>query len=335
MNARFYSSGSDGKVTCQLCPHACVLSDGDTGICRNRQNRSGEMTLVGYGVIASAGLDPIEKKPLFHFHPGRRVYSIGGYGCNLRCLFCQNHETSQCAPPQEVLSVIEQPVSIVDRAKHYSDCVGIAYTYNEPTVFFELMVQTATLAAEHGLHNVMVSNGFINREPLKELTRHIDAFNIDIKSFSDDFYRRMTGARLGPVLDSLITIRESGRHLELTYLVIPGQNDSPAEAEAMSRWIAENLGSDTPLHINRYFPSYRLKLPPTPFRSILDLGEIARNWLSFVYMGNLSHDSADSCTRCPSCGAVMVRRYGYAVTRAALDQAGCCSACGYGPVIIL
>ncbi|MGB4329336.1 MAG: AmmeMemoRadiSam system radical SAM enzyme, partial [Tenuifilum sp.] len=246
MEALFYMHLENKTLQCNLCPHECKLTPGKRGICKTRYNDNGEMRLLISGVIASSGLDPIEKKPLFHFYPGSKIYSIGGYGCNLRCAFCQNYEISQNVPDSSSRLRENLPENIVDKALFLPQNIGIAYTYNEPTVFFELMLATARLAKSKALKNVMVSNGFINHKPLLELLDVIDAFNIDLKAFTDEFYKTQAGGELAPVLNNLKTIKKNGNHLEIAFLVIPELNDSTNEAVEMFRWINENLGNDTP-----------------------------------------------------------------------------------------
>lgn len=335
MEAKYYSRQKNGSVGCSLCPHSCCIQDGRFGICKARQNQNGVLNALGYGVISSSGLDPVEKKPLYHFHPGSMIFSIGGYGCNLHCDFCQNFEISQLSPVSSPSYRIYQPSEIVEKARVLPENIGIAYTYNEPTISFEFVLETAGLAKNLGLLNVAVSNGYINPAPLRELLGVLDALNIDLKSFSDDFYHRQTGGKLKPVLTNLEAIRDSGKHLEISFLVIPGLNDSPAETKAMVSWISSNLGSNTVLHINRYYPAYKLKIPPTPEEKLVELYEIAREKLEYVYVGNL-HGSGVGCnTLCPSCSSTVIRRSGYHTVISALTPEGNCRICGYGPIAVM
>lgn len=334
MEAKYYSKKGNG-IRCNLCPHSCSIQDGRFGICKARQNQGGVLNALGYGVISSSGLDPMEKKPLYHFHPGSRIFSIGSYGCNLHCDFCQNFEISQSFPVSMPPLRSYQPSEVVEKARVLPENIGIAYTYNEPTISFEFMLETARLAKSKGLLNVAVSNGYINPAPLRELLEVLDAFNIDLKSFSDDFYRSQTGGRLKPVLKTLVTIRELGKHLEIAFLVIPGLNDSLAETKAMVSWIASNLGSNTVLHINRYYPAYKLKIPPTPEERLVELYEIAREKLAYVYLGNLHGNEVGCNTICPSCSSTVIRRNGYHTVISALTREGRCSSCGYGPIVVM
>lgn len=335
MEAFYYIHLENKSVQCTLCPHECKLTPGKRGICKTRYNDNGEMKLLNSGVIASSGLDPIEKKPLFHFYPGSKIYSIGGYGCNLRCSFCQNYEISQYVPDPNSRLRENLPENIVDKAQFLPQNIGIAYTYNEPTVFFELMLSTARIAKGKNLKNVMVSNGFINHKPLLELLDVIDAFNIDLKAFTDQFYKTQAGGKLLPVLNNLMTIKKNGNHLEIAYLVIPGLNDSTNEAVAMFRWINENLGSDTPLHINRYYPAYKLNIPPTPPEKLVELRGIAMEYLKFVYIGNLHNSDIGTKTTCPSCNTTVIERHGYSTTLKMIDSSGYCKICGYGPIAVM
>jgi len=335
MDAKYYTVNADTSVTCTLCPHGCTIKNGHVGICGTRRNSNGKLVLTSEGIIASSNLDPIEKKPLYHYHPDSKIFSIGGYGCNLKCKFCQNSEISQCVPTGYSGVRDINPQEIIDKALNLPNNLGIAYTYNEPTVFFEFMLETARRAKEAGLKNVMVTNGYINLAPLSELLGVIDAFNVDLKAFSDDFYRTMTGARLKPVLNTLDAICQAGNHLEIAFLVIPGKNDSPDEAEDMFRWISQTLGKNTVLHINRFYPAYKFNAPPTPVEKLLELYEIATGWLNYVYIGNVRDINQGTNTRCPSCGSTVIKRDGYNTSLVALDSKGYCKICGYGPVVVM
>jgi pyruvate formate lyase activating enzyme len=315
----------DDAVRCLLCPHACLLKPGERGTCRIRENRNGIITLLTYGIISGYAADPIEKKPLYHFFPGSKIISVGSYGCNLSCDFCQNHHISQNGPPPGSARI--SPEELVARAVREHDNIGIAYTYNEPVIWYEYVTDCAILASAAGLKNVMVTNGYITRKPLEELTSVIDAFNIDLKAFSNDFYRKYTGATLKPVMDAIGTVAASGKHLEITTLILPGLNDSEGDMKLMAEWIARNAGRKVPLHLSRYFPMYLRETPATPSETILRLRDIAAEYLDFVYTGNMSGRNACGDTVCPSCKAVVVERSGYRTVATGLTGEGRCRIC--------
>ena len=333
MESQFYIKADSDSVECLLCPHRCKIKSGRLGICNTRLNRKGVLESVQWGVIASSSLDPIEKKPLYHFFPGKMIYSIGGYGCNLKCVFCQNAEISQYVPQNIIRLQIIPPKEVIIRTKIYPNNIGIAYTYNEPTISFEYMLETAKLAKHEGMKNVMVSNGFINPEPLLTLLEVIDAFNIDLKAFTDDFYKKHTGGRLEPILKSLKAIRKSGKHLEVTFLVIPNLNDKEEDAIAMFNWIANELGKQTVLHLSRYHPAHLLSTPPTPPETLINFYNLAKEKLLYVYLGNIRNDRVVNNTICPKCGNVLIKRDGFYSSLASINPDGSCKKCGFGPVI--
>lgn len=325
--AQFYTAVENGKVRCGLCPHDCLISDGNAGVCGVRVNRSGKLFSLVHGQVAAIHSDPIEKKPLYHFYPGRQILSVGTRGCNLRCAFCQNHNLSQWDAGTLMHDSPVSPAELVQQAISTGGNIGIAYTYNEPTVFYELMAETAALVHSAGLKNVVVTNGFINPGPLEKLLPLIDAFNVDLKSFSDDFYRQMTGGRLSPVLDTLKTIIYAGKHLEITFLVIPTLNDSEEEFREMVDWISLELGPDVPLHLSRYFPAWKLSLPPTPLSTLEKFTAIASEKMRYVYTGNVTTD-LHSSTCCPRCHSRLISRKGYHVSLTGLTEEGTCLYCG-------
>lgn len=313
------------KTQCLLCPHNCILSEGRSGICGARRNNEGIIELITYGVISGYALDPIEKKPLYHFFPGTNILSIGSYGCNMHCDFCQNYSISQrTAAGFTVKTEAEKIVNDAVAALHNT---GIAFTYNEPVIWFEYMRDVAAKAKKKGLRVVIVSNGYVNEEPLDEIISFTDAFNIDLKAFNNDFYRKLTGAELEPVKKSLLKIARSGRHLEITTLIIPGYNDNDKEIASQAQWIAGELGKDTPLHLSRYFPMYKREDPATPDETLKRLAKIAADYLNYVYIGNLSTETGQN-TKCPNCQKVVTRRVGYNIKLQNLDQKGNCSSCG-------
>ncbi|MEI6863626.1 MAG: AmmeMemoRadiSam system radical SAM enzyme [Candidatus Omnitrophota bacterium] len=280
--ALYYEKLTAARVHCQLCPNECVISDGNRGNCGVRINKGGILYSEVYNKTTGISLDPIEKKPLYHYHPGEEILSLGTRGCNLHCLFCQNWHISQelGAPTKEITSA-----QVVDKAKLIKS-FGIAYTYNEPFVWYEFVLETAKLARQNGLKNVLVTNGYVNMEPLEEMLPYIDAMNIDIKSFDEDFYMKTCGGRLKPILE---VVKRSARacHIELTNLIIPTLNDSKASIKKMVDWVYDNLGAETPLHLSRYFPCYKMDLPPTPIETLKMAERIAKEKLKYVYLGNI------------------------------------------------
>jgi pyruvate formate lyase activating enzyme len=303
------------------------LYEGKAGKCRVRRNVNGELVSEIYGKVSALHYDPIEKKPLYHFHPGNVILSIGSIGCNLSCCFCQNCDISQADVAGFPWLKDHAPEEIVQMAAGHAGNLGIAFTYNEPTVYYEYMLETARLAKELGLKTAMVSNGYINREPLLELLPYMDAFNIDLKSFREEFYQTYTGASLRPVLDSLKTIREGGKHLEITNLVIPGGNDDRAVFAEMVDWIADELGRHTVLHLSRYFPHHKLTTGPTPVDTLKYLYDLAGKKLSFVYLGNVASYKGQQ-TRCPACGELLINRSGYHTEVRNMTPETKCKKCG-------
>jgi pyruvate formate lyase activating enzyme len=319
-----YKTGKT-KTECLLCPHFCKIAEGKTGICGVRKNIDGEIVLETYGVVSGYSLDPIEKKPLYHFFPGYNILSIGSYGCNMRCDFCQNFHISQNIPKRMNREInIEK---LVRSALISEKNIGLAFTYNEPVIWFEYMRDAAIAAKKEGLYTVMVSNGFVNAGPLGEITEFIDGFNIDLKAFNNRFYRELTGAEIEPVKNALKQIARSGRHLEITTLIIPGQNDDEKEMAEESHWIAGELGRNIPFHLSRYFPTYRRDDPSTSQDLIERLAEIASRQLNHVYIGNTLSESGQNTT-CPQCGVTVTKRSGYKTRLLNLDDKGRCTGCG-------
>jgi pyruvate formate lyase activating enzyme len=319
--ARYWEPLPDGRVRCLLCPHRCEIADGHAGRCRVREAAAGRLVAAGYGLISSAHVDPIEKKPLHHFLPGSSIFSIGGWGCNFACAFCQNWTISQ--DRQE--GVRYTPADIVGQGAR-DGSVGIAYTYNEPVTGFEFVLDCARLARSQGLANVLVTNGFLNPEPAAELLPWVDAANVDIKSMDEAFYRRQCRGSLQPVLDFCCQARQAGCHLEITNLVIPGLNDGEESLARLARWIAERLGRDTPLHLSAYYPRYKSDAPPTSVSTLDRAFRVCADVLDHVFVGNadpgVGRDSV-----CRGCGAVLIERRGYRVRLKALSGSAC-SACG-------
>ena len=315
---------AESKIICLLCPHLCKLAKGKTGICGVRRNNGGKIELLTYGIISGISPDPIEKKPLYHFFPGSNILSVGSYGCNLRCDFCQNYHISQNIRYDSGTRL--SPESLVMQALSLKNNIGIAYTYNEPVIWFEYVRDVALLIKQKGMKNVMVSNGYVTPEALGEFIEFTDAFNIDLKSFSDNTYRKLTGASLEPVKASLSKIAKSGKHLEVTTLIVTGQNDSEPEFEHQVKWMAEELGTSIPFHISRYFPMFRRTDPSTPEKTLLRLYEIASKHLKYVYIGNSGIDAGHD-TFCPECKSLITGRAGYQVRNYNVNE-GMCLKCG-------
>ncbi|WP_297098425.1 AmmeMemoRadiSam system radical SAM enzyme [uncultured Draconibacterium sp.] len=332
--ALFYSKTTNGQVQCELCPWNCILSDGQTGNCKVRSNQNGVLLTEVYNKVAALGSDPIEKKPLYHFYPGKNILSVGEVGCNLHCSFCQNHRISQCKASEFIGFHNISAKKIVKEALKTWNNIGIAYTYNEPFTFYEFLLETAQLAHSKGLKNVVVSNGYINEKPLQKLLPVIDAFNIDLKAFSNDFYKKYTKGKLQPVLDTLQQIAKSPAHLEITTLVIPGLNDDTSEFKSMVNWIASELGESVPLHLSRYYPQYKLNAPATPIDTLIELYNLAKTQLQHVYLGNVS-DAQRSATYCANCNAELISRNHYNTEISALDTEGKCKKCGTFASVIM
>lgn len=317
--AQFYHIRKDGSLQCQLCPHFCTPAEGNAGKCGVRRNVNGELISETYRKVSSVHYDPIEKKPLYHFYPGSTILSIGSIGCNLNCSFCQNCDIST-AVFSNFPWYKDYPVEdVVSMAEDYPANIGIAFTYNEPTMSYEYILEISRLAVSMGQKTTMVSNGFINPNPLIQLLPFIDAFNIDLKAFRDDFYRSHTNSSLDPVLETLGILQKSGKHLEITNLVIPGLNDDPVVFREMVDWIASELGEFTVLHLSRYFPHHKMTSPATPMDTLMDFFEIAREKLHFVYLGNVSSSEGKN-THCPGCGELLIRRNGYDTKIIALSR---------------
>lgn len=318
----------DGRISCRLCAHFCRIEEGGRGLCGVRRNTGGQLETLVYDRVAAAHLDPVEKKPLYHFHPGSLAFSFGTMGCNLSCAFCQNASLSQ--PPRQGRPIVGEAVTPADlvAAAQRAGASSIAYTYSEPTVFFELMRDTATLAHEAGLQNILVSNGFQSRQCLDALSGLIDAANIDLKAMNKTFYEKVCGAKLTPVLQNLVHMRALGWWLEVTTLLIPGANDDDGELRELADFLVTKLGADTPWHISRFHPDFAMRdVPPTPLARLERAYAIGREaGLNYVYVGNVLDDTWNS-TLCPSCGAVVLDRAGMGL-RAAHMHGGACDACG-------
>lgn len=287
MECRYYTKLKDGAVECQLCPHHCRIVNGKTGACRSRRNEDGVLVSEVYGKPCSLAIDPIEKKPLYHFHPGTQCLSIACTGCNFRCLNCQNHEISQVSP-DDVNHYELSPNEVVALCRKHH-CPGIAYTYTEPLTYIEYVTDTARLAHENGLWNILVTAGYVCQEPLKDLLPYLDAANIDLKSFSDSIYQRISGGHLKPVLDTIQAMYDAGVWVELTNLVIPGVNDDMQMIRQMCLWLVNNGFADNPLHFSRFFPRFKMEnIPPTPIHTLQEAKRIAEEeGIRHVYLGNV------------------------------------------------
>ncbi|MCI4445477.1 MAG: AmmeMemoRadiSam system radical SAM enzyme [Candidatus Aminicenantes bacterium] len=322
VEARYYEKLPDREIKCNLCPRFCQLGDKERGFCGVRENQEGKYYTLVYGQVASYNIDPIEKKPFFHFLPGSEAFSLATAGCNLSCKFCQNWEISQMRPEQ-VKSVYLPPEDVVQTAEQYR-CPIIAYTYSEPVIFYEFMYDTSLQARRHHLRNVVVSAGFINPEPLADLIKVVDAIKIDLKAFTQDFYSNYVHGELQPVLQTIKQIAGSKAWLEIVYLVIPTLNDNPDDIRKMCRWLKAEIGPDYPLHFSRFHPMYLIKnLPPTPVSTLEKLRDIAlEEGLHYVYVGNVPGHPGES-TYCPNCGKLIIERYGYIIKKKEMSGNKC------------
>jgi pyruvate formate lyase activating enzyme len=316
-------------VKCELCPRACIISEGQRGECGVRENRGGKLYTMVYGNVCAAHVDPIEKKPFYHFLPSSLAFSIATAGCNLHCQYCQNWEISQVRPEEVEDYDIDLPPELAVETALESGSQSVAYTYTEPTVFFEYMVDTAQRARDSGLRNAVVSAGYTNPAPLRELCRCVDAIKIDLKGFNEDFYQRVCDGTLQPVLDTIKLVHEEGVHLEIVNLVVPTLNDDQGEMRELARWIVSNVGPDVPTHFSRFMPRYQLlNLPSTPVETLDRARQIAmEEGINYVYVGNVPGHPADH-TYCASCGQAVIVRQGFAVLEYHLNE-GKCGYCGH------
>lgn len=316
--AKYYEQLSDGRVHCELCPHQCIIPEGKWGRCGVRHNENGVLVAQSYGFITSASFDPIEKKPLYHFKPGHSVFSIGSKGCNFKCDFCQNASIALGNPDGDMTSIDK----LLEVMGSRDDNVGIAFTYNEPMVGFEFMLEMAKAAKENGFRTVCVTNGFVMPDPLAELLNYIDAFNIDLKAFNDRFYHQICRGERAPVMESIRRVAKLA-HVEVTLLLIQGENDDPEELEAMFAWL-KDVSPDIPVHLNRYYPNHNFNRPPTPLSVLLKAETIAKKYMNYVYIGNVQ--DVDKNTYCHNCGAKVIER-DYENSKILLSKNEC-HACG-------
>lgn len=319
--ASYYHIESD-TIRCELCPKRCVIRPGQSGFCRARVHRDGKLYAQNYGACTSYALDPIEKKPLYHFYPGGRVFSIGSWGCNFHCRFCQNWNIAQANPAATRL-LPEQAVALAGN----SGGIGIAYTYSEPNVWYEFVLDTAQTARQAGLKNVMVTNGFINQAPLDRLLDVLDAVNIDVKAFTETFYEKMCSGTLASVKETVLRAAACC-HVEVTTLIIPGWNDSWQEIASLAAWLA-SVNPNIPLHLSRYFPNYQLDIPPTPLTTMRGAHQAAREYLRYVYLGNMGFEEVN--TYCPDCGSLLIDRLN---ASSSLTEEKQCPKCGQAIPII-
>ncbi len=319
VEARHYEKLDGRKVRCRLCPHECTIADGKTGFCGVRINAGGKLLAATYGRVAATHVDPIEKKPLYHFYPGSDILSVGSVGCDLRCDFCQNVELVLGEKPGSYIA----PRELASSAGRYGS-IGVAYTYNEPMIWFEYIMDAGKLVRDAGLKNVLVTNGYINPEPLEELLTVIDAMNIDLKSMDNDFYRKLCKGTVEPVLRTIQ--RASGScHVEVTNLLVPKQNDSPELVTKLVDFV-HSVDPRIPVHFSRYFPHHKMTERPTPAASLKEAYRIAAEKLSYIYVGNIMLEQGND-TQCAQCGAALVRRRGYSVDTAGMTD-GHCRQCG-------
>jgi pyruvate formate lyase activating enzyme len=329
MEAYLYESLSDQRVRCHLCHHRCVIPDGKRGICAVRENRGGTLETLVFEKVIARHVDPIEKKPLFHFLPGSLSYSIATVGCNFKCRFCQNADIAQLPADRRGLIVGDAvtPEEIVADARR-KNCASIAFTYTEPTVFFELAFETARLAGREDIRSVFVTNGYMTPEAVEMISPFLDAANVDLKTFSDDTYRKYCSARLEPVKETLREMKSRGIFVEVTTLVIPGMNDSEDELRQLASFIAGDLGPETPWHISRFHPTYHLTdRPPTALGTLLKARRIGLDaGLRYVYTGNVPGEEGEG-TYCYNCGELLIDRVGFFVRSNTIEK-GCCPSCG-------
>ncbi len=328
--ARLWKSVGDGKVLCYLCHRRCVIPPNSYGTCGVRYNYNGELYTLVYGLLTAANPDPIEKKPLMHFNPGSNVFSISTAGCNFFCRFCQNWVLSQTRRDR-IFGELFSPKDVVEQAI-INGCQGISYTYNEPTIFFEFMYDTAKLAKERGLFNTMVTNGYMTPEMVKEIGPYMDAATVDFKGGGNkEFYRKFIGVPdPEPIFETILEMKRQGWWIEITNLVVPKYGDKEEDVRRLARWIVENLGEETPFHLLRFHPEYLMQdLPPTPPETLEKLAKVAEDeGLKYVYIGNLWGHPKEN-TYCPKCGTLVIRRYGFYISEWNLTEDNRCPKCNY------
>ncbi len=327
--ALLYDKMDSGKVKCRLCRHGCTIEDGKKGICSVRMNRDGTLYSLVFDKVISTNVDPIEKKPLFHVAPASRAYSIATVGCNFRCSFCQNHSISQMPRDRGVIMGDDIPPSLIASAASQSGCRSVSYTYTEPTIFYELAKETMAEAKKLGLLNNFVTNGYMSRDMLDDATGLLDAANVDLKAFNDNFYKKYCHAKREGVLDTLRYMKQLGIWIEVTTLLIPTLNDNFTEVRDLARFIKEEIGPETPWHVSRFYPQYREQhLPPTEVSAIRKVREIGQEeGLYYVYTGNIPGDAGEK-TYCPKCSHLLIDRMGYRIWKNVIQE-GNCPKCGH------
>jgi len=327
VEASYYEKLPHKKIRCLLCPRQCEIDDAERGYCGVRENRGGTYYSLVHSRPCTYNVDPIEKKPFFHFYPGTMAFSIATAGCNVNCKFCQNWQISQ-ARPEQVRSIYLPPAKVVDMAFE-SRSVSIAYTYSEPVIFYEYMRDTAIAAKDKDVKNVVVTGGYIAENPLKELCSVVDAIKVDLKAFDESYYSKVVNGELKPVLDAIVTMKKEGIWLEIVYLVIPTMNDSDTELKKLARWIYRELGPDVPIHFSRFHPMYLLKnLPPTPVKTLEKAKQISQaEGIRYSYIGNVPGHNAED-TYCPGCDKKVIERAGYRILHRNIKDGGCVS-CGH------
>lgn len=327
VTTQYWHRLEDGRVQCDVCPRFCKLHDGQRGLCFVRANRDNELVLTTYGRSSGYCIDPIEKKPLNHYLPGTPILSFGTAGCNLACKFCQNWDMSKSREMDTLAD--EAPPEKIARAAHAMDCRSVAYTYNDPVIFLEYAIDVAEACREYGIKSVAVTAGYLCEEPRREFFRYMDAANVDLKAFTERFYWKICGGHLQPVLDTLRYLKhETDIWFELTTLLIPGENDSDAELQEMTQWVAENLGSDVPMHFTAFHPDWKMRdKPSTPAATLTRARRIAmENGVRYAYTGNV-HDETGGSTYCHNCEAKLIGRDWYVITEWNISQDGCCNKC--------
>jgi len=320
--ARYYTKLPGNKVGCDLCPNYCIINEGKRGLCRVRENQKGRLYTLVYGRLCSMNIDPVEKKPLYHFLPGKQALSVATAGCNVQCKFCQNWTIAQVSP-EEINARYYSPENLIKIAKQY-DTPIIAFTYSEPVIFYEYMLAVAKIAQQEGIKTVMISNGYINEAPLKELCKYITAIKVDFKGYSEEFYQKIVRGKLQPVLDTMKRIRQEKVWLEIVNLLIPKHNDAPEQIAGLCHWVMAELGPNVPVHFSRFHPQYLMKnLPPTSTKTLKKAYEIAqKTGLNYVYLGNIPQRTTDD-TFCPKCNSILIERKGYSVTIKGMEKNHC------------